>query len=233
MGLFYAYVKYSRDNDTYRYVMTFASREIADEWWRAFSKTSYANSVKRVTPEFYTHDVAVFNLTDSVLRQDCTPQFLNKVFFTLLMDRGGRDVNHLPLQNITDHVSGNLFFIRSKADPTQFWYCPNSSETPLCLSRTDRTLFRIDIANAAAGEGRGTVMISTDDITITAVSSGKDLPVSVGDSGVVIAGDKLERFKFGDFKGGFRVGKAYDLTDKKEVRALIRTEEGENWELVN
>ncbi|EPQ57577.1 hypothetical protein GLOTRDRAFT_127930 [Gloeophyllum trabeum ATCC 11539] len=78
-------------------------------------------------------------------------------------------------------------------------------------------------------------MISTDDITITAVSSGKDLPVSVDDSGVVTAGGKTERFKFqvDDFKGGFRVGKAYDLTDKKEVRALIRTDRGDNWEVVN
>ncbi|KZT23887.1 hypothetical protein NEOLEDRAFT_1068464 [Neolentinus lepideus HHB14362 ss-1] len=223
----------SRDNDTYRYVMTFASREIADEWWRALSKTSYASYVTRVTPEFYTHDVALFNVSDSVLRQDCTPQFLNKVFFTLLMDRGGRDVNHLPEQHVTDHVSGNVFFIRSKADPTQFWYCPNASETNICLSREDRTLFRIDIANGQPNEGSGTIMIATDNITITAVSTNKDLPVSVGDGGYVIAGSKLERFKFGDLRGGFRVAHAWDTTDKKDVRALVRSDQGESWELVN
>ncbi|KZT23890.1 hypothetical protein NEOLEDRAFT_1068570 [Neolentinus lepideus HHB14362 ss-1] len=233
MGLFYAYVKYSRDNDTTRYVMTFASREIADEWWRALSKTSYASYVTRVTPEFYTHDAASFNITNSVLIQDCTPQFLNKVFFTLLMDRGGRDVNHLPEQHVTDHVSGNVFFIRSKADPTQFWYCPNTSDGKVHLSRTDRTLFRIDIANGQANEGKGTILIGTDNINIISVSTGKDMPVSVGDGGYVIAGSKLERFKFGDLKGGFKVSTEWDAVAEENAQVLVRTEVGENWELVN
>lgn len=127
MSPFYAYIKNvcqflpntviaslasdSQINDdwSYRYLIVFASREVGDEWWRAVSTSSnaaYVASVKRVNPQFYTHDpskaVAYTSLTDPNVAQ----KFLGRVFFTLLPDRDGRAMPIVPDAKITDHISG-------------------------------------------------------------------------------------------------------------------------------
>jgi len=101
------------------------------------------------------------------------------------------------------------------------------------VSRTDRTLFRIDIANGEKNEGRGTIMIATDNITITSVSTEQDLPISVTDAGYVTTGKKLALFRFGDLKGGFRVSTVQEAVESEDGRALVRTDAGESWELVD
>ncbi|KAG1901074.1 uncharacterized protein F5891DRAFT_1187772 [Suillus fuscotomentosus] len=87
--VFYAYVKQVTDNSTYRYVIIFASRAVADEWWRAVSTStvsSFVNSVQRVNAQFYTHNVNLANAVNSLTTNGVATQFLGKVFFTLLND---------------------------------------------------------------------------------------------------------------------------------------------------
>ncbi|KAG2093718.1 uncharacterized protein F5147DRAFT_657340 [Suillus discolor] len=89
--VFYAYVKYVTDNSGYRYVITFASREVADEWWRAVSTstvTSFVTSVQRVNAQFYTHNVGVANAADSLTTTGVATQFLGKHYPTARTFRG-------------------------------------------------------------------------------------------------------------------------------------------------
>ncbi|TFK52887.1 hypothetical protein OE88DRAFT_1733875 [Heliocybe sulcata] len=241
MGLFYAYVKNSKDDATYRYMITFATRETADDWWRALCETRWARHVARITPEFYTHSVGEFNVSASV-HKGYLPQFQDRVFFTLLHDLGGRQMSPLPKQDITDHVSGNRFFIRAKVDPTQYWFVPHGQggqgQQKVFLSRTDRTLFRVDIANAGTSHGREIVMIVRDEITITALVDGKDAPVSVGhterDDSNLVVGRTHDHFKFADFQGGFRATTSVTVSSMGEqLRGLGKAIHGEGWELVN
>jgi hypothetical protein len=104
---------FQKKNDiTYRYLIVFASREVADEWWRAVTTANggsnkFVQSLTRINPEFYTHDSGIANIS-TTLTDPLGSQFRDKVIFTLLNDRDGRIFNVAPPQYITDHVSGNL-----------------------------------------------------------------------------------------------------------------------------
>jgi hypothetical protein len=92
-------------------VAVFASRAVADEWWRAVStstNTKYSDSIRRVTPQFYTHDTNQANASNSITDVQVASKFLGKVFFTLLQDRDGRVLSIIPSPDFADHVSGNL-----------------------------------------------------------------------------------------------------------------------------
>ncbi|KAG2151855.1 hypothetical protein BD769DRAFT_1380719 [Suillus cothurnatus] len=47
------------------------------------------------------------------------------LFFTLLLKSSGLSV--IPILDFADHISGNLFFIRSRVSPNEYWHCPGSS----------------------------------------------------------------------------------------------------------
>ena len=94
-------------------MITFATRAVADEWWRAVStstNTKYSDSIRRVTPQFFTHDTNQAIAPNSLTDVQVASQFLGKVFFTLLSDRDGpvRVFPVLPPPDTEDHVSGNL-----------------------------------------------------------------------------------------------------------------------------
>ena len=100
------------DDNTYRITLIFASRDVADQWWRAVSTSSIAllQSVKRITPQFYTHDVRVWNVytffTDARITT-IADQFRGKFFLVLENDRVGRGISIIPPQTIVDYTSGN------------------------------------------------------------------------------------------------------------------------------
>jgi len=230
--VFYAYVKNVNDDWSARYVVTFSSRSIADEWWRAVStsKTEYADGVKRISPEYYTHDWPKLNAYNTINDPKVALSLRDNVIFQLMNDRDGRDMSIIPLQYFKDYVSGNAFFIRSKASPSEYWYCPGStSGSNICVSRTERTRFRISERN-----GTGTIMIGSDDITITLASA--DLSVRVEDNSgqLVVSKNPESGWKFSDLLNGFSTGAT--LWDKngtnEHVKELFRTVDGEEWELV-
>ncbi|KDQ16514.1 hypothetical protein BOTBODRAFT_106834 [Botryobasidium botryosum FD-172 SS1] len=220
MGLFYAYAKNINDDWSYRYLIVFASRSVADEWWRAVngSGTAYATSVNRVTPQFYTHNPGTAIIANTVNDPKVASAFLNKVFFTLLNDRDGRILSVIPVQDYTDHVSGNLFYIRSKADPRDFWY--TSDNHSISVSREKRTQFRITLRSGA----KGTIMIASDDIYIS-IPGLNDTAVGITSDGALTtaASGAATIFSFGDFNGSF----------KGQIGSVVvKTANGEAWELV-
>ncbi|KDQ16516.1 hypothetical protein BOTBODRAFT_144598 [Botryobasidium botryosum FD-172 SS1] len=222
MGLFYAYAKNINDDWSYRYLIVFASRSVADEWWRAVngSGTAYATSVNRVTPQFYTHNPGTAIIANTVNDPKVASAFLNKVFFTLLNDRDGRILSIIPEQEYTDPASGNLFYIRSKVDPRDFWY--TSDNYSISVSRERRTRFRITLRSDV--NPKGTIMIASDDIYIS-IPGLNDTAVGIASDGslTTAASGTATIFKFGDFNGSFK-GQAGSL--------VIKTANGEAWELV-
>ncbi|CCX07192.1 hypothetical protein FPQ18DRAFT_323469 [Pyronema domesticum] len=247
MSLFYAYAKNDQDHNTYRYLITFASRSVADEWWRAVQDSvtsSYKKfaDAKRVTPQFYTHKPGVGNLYQTVTDPQCAPRFLGKVFFTLLNDHDGRNFNIAPPIDITDHISGKTYYIRSKHEPSKYWYlgsqCLTEGSKPsqvVQLSSTVRTRFRIKIRVADGSSQDGKIMIGSDDIYISVPGVMNNADVSnintASDNGALVAGRTADIFKFHDFENGFIVAGA--IGDRGgESSNVWKHEFGQKWELV-
>jgi len=239
--VFYAYIKNINDDVTWRYVIVFATSAVADEWWLAVStstNTKYANGVKRITAEYYTHDITTVNASASLTDTTVASSLIGSVFFTLLPDRDGRALSVIPIQDLTDSVSGNSFFIRSKAAPSEFWYCPGSStgdvapNSKVYVSRTERTRFRIRLINERK-DGKGTIMIGSDEVAITLTSN--DLSVRVSDNSQLIVSKSPELgLKFGDLVNGFMAGATlWNQNGQTEgMKELFKTGDGEKWELV-
>jgi hypothetical protein len=98
-------------------VIIFASRAVADEWWRTLSTTSFTfvtDSIKRVTPQLYTHNSAtwpVWYFYDDARVKAISDPFRGKVFFQLQNDRGGRGIDIIPMRSVIDHISGNWWVL--------------------------------------------------------------------------------------------------------------------------
>ncbi|KAH7906054.1 hypothetical protein BJ138DRAFT_674845 [Hygrophoropsis aurantiaca] len=259
-SVFYAYFRNVNDDVTYRYVAAFASREIADEWWRAVSESSnirFANSVKRITPQLYTHDPTVYVVYTSLTTPDVAPGFLGKVVFTLLPNRDVVGFVPISSPDMTDHVSGNIFYIRSKANPKYYWYCPPgksgfvTSGTPIYTSTKNRSRFRVTRIPKYSSTPNGTVMIDDDKIYITLAASA-DLSVTTrqtpdGISQVILGSSGT--MQLGDLNRSFRADSGLILPCSCDsgsngkgqctcgsgdlVRELVKTNDGEEWELFN
>ncbi|KAG1790380.1 uncharacterized protein HD556DRAFT_1446118 [Suillus plorans] len=216
--VFYAYVKQITDNVTYRYTITFDSREVADEWWRAVSTstvTSFITSVQRVNAQFYTHNVNVANAANSLTTTGVATDFLGKVFFTLENDLGGRGLSIIPpLEHFADHISGNSFFIRSKVAPYDYWYYPTSSNT----------------TNASHSGTAGTVMIGSDDVVITLTTAGLSVNVDATTAQVILSLAPLTGLTLSTLLTNFTVGSSLSVNDET-VKELLYTVNGEEWEL--
>lgn len=236
--VYYAYIDDISDGSSPRYIAVFASRAVADEWWRGVStstNTKYSDSIRRVAPQFFTHDVSKASAASSITDTQVASSFFGKVFFRLLPSDVGFSV--IPILDLVDHVSGNLFFIRSKVSPNEYWYCPGSSTgnvTPnskVYVSCTERTRFRVRLINERK-DTTGTIMIGSDDIAITLTST--NLSIRVSRSGHLIVSKNPELgLKFSDFVNGF--GVATPLLDneghRENVKELFKTDDGEEWEL--
>ncbi|KAF8638027.1 hypothetical protein AX16_010659 [Volvariella volvacea WC 439] len=223
MPLFYAYAKNINDDWSWRYLITFATRETADEWWIAVSNSSnaaYVNSIRRVTPQFYTHNPALANIALSITDASVAKQFLDRVFFTLINDRDGRIQSVIPVQDYADHISGNWFSIRSKAKPSEYWYCPPENGR-IVVSTTHRSRFRVRNTDSSKN---GKVMIGSDDIYISVKVGGEDRPISLLYDGSLVSSGEARTFKFRNFQDGFRL--------ESQFVAQATDDDAEVWELV-
>ncbi|KAI5803451.1 hypothetical protein DFH27DRAFT_610500 [Peziza echinospora] len=171
-----------------RYVIIFSTRTVADEWWRTLQdKVSEGkhtfSTIQRVTPQFYLHDpgtrannYAGNSISTTLTHHDGTPEFMGKIIFS---PQGGRRwtgaMDVIPIQDITDHISGNFFFIRSKHNPSLFWHYSPSDGGSIKASSTERTKFRISIRPRGIGSAKhpstglnydGKIMTGSDNVEI-------------------------------------------------------------------
>jgi hypothetical protein len=208
-GPFYAYIINFNDDNTWRTVLIFASRAVADEWWRAVSTSNspqlQAGAFRRVTPQLYTHNPGGFNVhnffIDGAIKAISEP-FRGKLFLQLQNDRLGRGIDIIPAQTIVDHGSGDWFSIRSKADARKYWYYDEASQS-IRVSETRRSAFQV----TAPGIQKGMIMIGTDDITIRVQKHGYVVLTTRGNAGeramqVTPNESDAFNFKFSDLAQG-------------------------------
>jgi len=232
-GLFYAYATNLRDDSNWRYLIAFATRDVADRWWRAVSQsiatgTSKFRSIQRISPQFYIHDPDVGNISDTIRDDPRAKEFLGSIFFTLLVDKGDRNLSVCPVIHITERVSGNPFFIQSALRPGQFWYW-KQSESRVVLSTTHQTKFTIRVVGQE--ELRSIIMIAQDDIVIS-VAGGP--PIGVDPNGWLTQTSTEHRFKFSDVLNGFAAGVpvSAERVGGQLQSVIMRSSFGEQWELM-
>ena len=107
-------VKQTLYDHVYRYLITFADRETADEWWRMVSThpSPYVGNVRRIAPQFYIQGADKINVANTFFTQPALPdakQFFERMFFTLLNDRDARVLSTVPPIHVTDHISGRWY----------------------------------------------------------------------------------------------------------------------------
>ncbi|KAF7424667.1 hypothetical protein PC9H_009977 [Pleurotus ostreatus] len=231
---FYAYFSQVSTDVTWRMVMIFCDAATADEWWRAVSgaKLAGANAnlladIKRVNPQFYNHNVAVFNIlnffSDARLNEIAQP-FRGRAFVMTENESTARGIDIIPDQGATDLISGDWFYVRSKVDPSTYWFY-DPSRGRVVASHTRRTMFRVVTKNVP----EKTVMIRSDAVTLWAW--GQDKPIQIDSQGNLTGGgngdwtfefEDLGTGRFVDTDGGVVYGNIADNAPKKP-----------GWELVN
>ncbi|KAF8073418.1 hypothetical protein FPV67DRAFT_745175 [Lyophyllum atratum] len=231
-GLFYAYAKNINDDWSWRYVITFATRDVADTWYRAVTDSVSGGyqkfaTVQRVTSQFYTHNPGLGNISDTITDPKVAQSLRGQIFFTLLNDKNGRIQSIIPVLNYVDRGSGGRFYIRSVSQPDTYWYYDGSK---VIASRDRRTRFTITIAKNKAA---GTIMIGSDEIYIT-VGSGNGSSTNIG---ITNQQDQLSTsansfpFKLSSFDGDFQID--YFLEGNTSLGPIARNPgNGEGWELV-
>ena len=93
-----------------RTIIAFASRAVADEWWRAVSTSnipSLQNGIYCITPHLYAYDAHQFalnNIFDTPELQAISDNFRGKMY---AVEDGSPSITIIPTEPIVDHVSGN------------------------------------------------------------------------------------------------------------------------------
>jgi len=190
-------------NSSRSITIVFKDRNIADEWWRTISVDDRYVDLERISPCYYVH-VHKANDVCAVQSYSILPIGFEKLAGVRLphlwSDRYTSNTSPpptIPLQDVTDHISGNTFFIRSKADPRDFWHIPSRGPhaATLLVSRADRTRFRITAKDAPAPlNGGPIVMIGSDAIEIAGAKTGRVVGIdscgylALGQPAIAIAG---------------------------------------------
>ncbi|KAB8231999.1 hypothetical protein BDV23DRAFT_163520 [Aspergillus alliaceus] len=219
--VFYAYSKSIKDDVHWRYLITAPSLEVMDEWYRAMQKALPTGVITRQSPEFYVHDPSRVDLGRCTWTgHNIVPEFMNRMTFALLNNVDGP--LYLPFYNghVCDHRSGKCFYIRSKSDPSVFWFADANG---IHAATGKRSRFRI----TGRDTDKDTVLVRGDSISISPVDH-RDRFVSVAGDGLLTLDWRGDDFKFGEFKYGF-------ASDDWEGRARVRrvNDDGEEWELVS
>lgn len=232
-GLFYAVAKNIHDDVTYRYLIVFATRHVANSWYRAVTDSVAAGNpkyagVKRVSPQFYTHDPYVGLIPLTITEDKVALSLRGKIFFTLLNDRDGRIIDLPQVLNYTDHVNGASFYIRSAAKPDTFWFFDPQKNTVIA-SHQARTRFIVTIADKA--KGPGTAIVGDDEIFV-ATTSGTNIGVTGKQDNVTSSNNpfplRFSSFFNGNFEIDFEINGDHQITN-----AVVQNPgKGEEWELV-
>jgi hypothetical protein len=120
------------------------------------------------------------------------------------------------------------FFIHSSLQGDQYWFYDGGK---LGVSRTHRTKFTVSIqcqgcANQSNCKGhKGTVMIGTDSIIISAFGSQTSLGIQSDGQVTLGLGGQEALIKFSDFDGGFQV-------TSNDTLVYSSVGGGDRWELV-
>jgi len=235
VGVFYAFAKNINDDVTYRYLITFSSRGVANEWYRAVTDSVAGGyqrfaAVKRVSPQWYTHNPGAGNIPDTITDPKVANMFLNRVFFTLLNDRDGRIISTIPVLNYADHVNGAIFSIRSVSRPDTYWFYDSKRKSIIASCNCQRRT-RFMITNADSVRAPGSVIIKSDDVYITAIPDNVNVGVTSSTDQLGYSANPFP-FEFSSFETDFMTSPVYYDGDASLEQVIRNPGKGERWELV-
>ncbi|KAF9052069.1 hypothetical protein BJ165DRAFT_1524937 [Panaeolus papilionaceus] len=197
--------------------MTFANRSVADEWWRVISESSSGPYFQRQNAQFYSYNHEELNILHFFIDdhfKSISDRFLGRVFMTLIDDKVGRNLPVIPNQDVVDHCNGDWFYIRSKSNPSLYWFL---FDDRVGVSETNPTKFRVKRRNLDSKA----IMIGSDAVMFQADAPTSDCIRILGGSELVHRSacfisefmfDDLEKEVFGiKWDGG---GLTYDAERK-------------------
>ncbi|KAI0766486.1 hypothetical protein BC629DRAFT_1596328 [Irpex lacteus] len=218
---FYAYIKPVVTPNPETYLMVFSDQATADDWWRAVCTSSMdvlkTKSIKRISPQFYAYDPQQIKINTNRLAGGELRLFADKVFFVALPQDHPSSIlpqlGTIPLLDITEHISGNWFYIRSKGRNPVYWYCDtNNAGTDtgalVVASRIHSTRFCITAAEVA-DVPIGAVMVGKDSVELT-FSGGQ---IQISGAGSLYSADTGEQWKLSKFTNGFRLNGQMNVTE--------------------
>ncbi|KAF7974415.1 hypothetical protein HWV62_12274 [Athelia sp. TMB] len=131
-------------------------------------------------------------------------------------------------------VAWKRFFIRSKIEPHEYWYCPNTPVgSQIYTSREERTPFRVRIVDGRMKDG--TIMIGTDPIVITSVDA-PNRPVGIKERWLKLtAAGEQTAMKLSDLRNRFSSSDRTSIAGKDVTGKPLfeRQGNGQYWELVS
>ena len=132
------------------------------------------------------------------------------------------------------NVARKRFFIRSKIEPYEYWYCPNTPVgSQIYTSRDERTPFRVRIVDGRMKDG--TIMIGTDPIVITSVDA-PNRPVGIKERWLkLMAAGEQTAMKLSDLRTRFGTSDRTSIAGKDVTGKPLfeRQGNGQYWELVS
>ncbi|KZP08893.1 hypothetical protein FIBSPDRAFT_964429 [Athelia psychrophila] len=164
--------------------------------------------------------------------KDGISQFADKMIY-LAGSPYGLASGIIPVQDTPDLASGNSFFIRSKVEPYEYWYCPTTEANHwVSTSREERTQFIVSLADKSMSQG--TIIIGTDEVVIClAVAPNLLLDCTVGGMRLADKGAG-KSVKLSDVRTKYINGQSSEW-GKITLRSLVLAVGGGkygNWELV-
>ncbi|KZP07436.1 hypothetical protein FIBSPDRAFT_804010 [Athelia psychrophila] len=228
MPLFYAYISNEvAAEGTWSLLGVFASRTVADEWWRAVSTSVHARFIKRMAPQLYTYDAIQCNLSgffDMPQFKPIADKFQGRMFFTQLNDKSELGTTIIPPQEITDHVSGGWYYIRSVSNVTLCWHY-DAAENKIRALDGEPTRFRIDTGNSVQ---KGAIMVGEDEITLHLSAQRR---VYLEQSGELEVWTGLpDKFRFSEFENGnFAISEDATVVFVDDADTTLRLR---SWQLV-
>lgn len=209
------------------------SADVIDEWWRIVSANPNLD-YKRLAPDFYTYTKG--------WPYNSAPDLADRVAYWQLSERDTPGIAYaIEQQPRSDVVSGGRyanslhqfkstltffsFFVRSKSDPSIYWYAAESGGYVYAW-KNGRSRFRVDIEGEEKASSK--VLIRSDKVTIASASNPK-LRLGIDDNNELYLGSKGTALTYVDLKKGFLTddGSTVNAAKIKKVDGF-----GEEWELV-
>ncbi|KAH7907755.1 hypothetical protein BJ138DRAFT_1104055 [Hygrophoropsis aurantiaca] len=163
--LVYVYIRPAADESFKgRYVSVFCNPSIAGEWWRWISKQpQFTSSLHRLGPRLYTYDPTltisspflgygtVLGPADMAVTQMDNQSRLSDDYRQWIFPTKGMQTYQGDAFRTSFWVAnGNRFFVRSRVNLKEYWYCPQQkyhqfkAVTPIYTSTTNRTMFQLE-----------------------------------------------------------------------------------------
>ncbi|RAO68311.1 uncharacterized protein BHQ10_004323 [Talaromyces amestolkiae] len=257
MPVHYAYAADMTGPDGYRYLLTFASQEVSNQWWRAIQDqaargTKGYKDVQRISSQSYRFSTVTFGAFHTAVYPDMPlARFAGIVVYTWLPDTGSGDRPRLwplPPPPERDVIPNNRQVFNPLLQGVSGPRRATSTSFVIKTNQYARTRFRIELENRH-GDGSSetfnpVVLIDSDKIYIRLAISSAGYVVELPNGNLGVSGQATV-FTFGDFKRRFatRTGNdnAVDWSEAKDnvdpakcgISAIYAEDHaGIEWELV-